>query len=197
MELTVEAQKRPEGQKPRALRRAGLIPAVLYGHKGAESSSLVLQQKDSITLLKKAVANNTLIQLNIPDLSWNGKVLLREIQKHPAKGFLYHLSFFATAAQSTVEVRLPIHYTGEAIGVKVEGGTLSTELTELQVKVAPDSIPEYINVNVSDLHAGQSLHISEIVFPEGVVPLEDPSVLVVSVAPGRGGKAAGAEDGES
>lgn len=95
MAITVESQKRPEGSKPNALRRSGLIPANLYGHKGAESISLVLNAKVVERLLKQAIPNKTEIQLDIPELEWSGKTVLREVQIHPAKGTTYHLSFFA------------------------------------------------------------------------------------------------------
>ncbi|WP_414550310.1 50S ribosomal protein L25 [Anabaena sp. CCY 0017] len=97
MAITVESQKRPEGSKPNALRRSGLIPANLYGHKGAESISLVVNAKTIERLLKQATVNKTEIELSIPELEWNGKTVLREVQSHPAKGFIYHVSFFASS----------------------------------------------------------------------------------------------------
>lgn len=95
MSFTIECKKRPEGTKPNALRREGLIPANLYGHNGAESISLVVNAKEAYTLLGKAKANNTVIDVTIPDLSWNGKAVIREVQAHPWKRTLYHLSFFS------------------------------------------------------------------------------------------------------
>lgn len=97
MSITVESQKRPEGSKPNALRRSGLIPANLYGHNGAESISLVVDAKVVERLLKRVAVNKTEIELSVPELSWTGKTVLREVQVHPAKGTPYHLSFFATA----------------------------------------------------------------------------------------------------
>ncbi|MBW4555770.1 MAG: 50S ribosomal protein L25 [Trichormus sp. ATA11-4-KO1] len=97
MAITVESQKRPEGSKPNALRRSGLIPANLYGHKGTESISLVVDAKTVERLLKRAAVNKTEIELNIPELEWSGTTVLREVQIHPAKGTPYHLSFFAFA----------------------------------------------------------------------------------------------------
>jgi large subunit ribosomal protein L25 len=96
MSITVECQKRPEGSKPNALRRSGLVPANLYGHNGAESISLVIDGKTLERLLKKAAVNRTEVELNIPELNWQGKTVLREVQTHPAKGTLYHVSFFAS-----------------------------------------------------------------------------------------------------
>jgi large subunit ribosomal protein L25 len=190
MELAVECQKRAEGSKPNALRRSGLIPAVLYGHKGSESISLTVKAKTVETLLKKHVVNNTLIDLSIPDLSWTGKTLLREVQVHPWKGFPYHLSFFAVGSQDTLEVELSLHFVGEAAGVKLGGGILDTVLTQLAVKCKPDSIPEAIEVDISNLNVGDALHIHELSLPAGVVALGEPNQVVVSVL----GTQAGSEE---
>jgi large subunit ribosomal protein L25 len=192
MDVTVECQKRPEGSKPRALRRSGLVPAVLYGHQGAESVSLTLSAKDAETLLKKATVNNTLVQVKIPDISWSGKALLREVQTHPwKKTSLYHLSFFSVAAQESLDVAVPLHFVGEAIGVKQDGGVLDPQLTELQVQCAPDSIPESIEIDVSNMQVGDTLRVEELVLPPGITPLIEPGEAVVTVAAQRA-----AEDGD-
>ena len=97
MTITVEVKTRPEASKPNALRRSGLIPANLYGHKGSESISLVIDAKVLERLLKKAAVNKTEIELSIPELEWTGKTVMKEVQVHPAKGTPYHVSFFASA----------------------------------------------------------------------------------------------------
>ena len=181
MELTVECQKRESGSKPNALRREGLIPAVLYGHKGTESVSLTLSEKTAKTLVKDAVINNTLIRVKIP--GWSGKALLRDVQSHPWKGLLYHLSFFSVAAQDSLEVTVPMHFVGEAVGVKDEGGSIDTSLTELQVECAPDQIPEAIAVDVSQLHMGDTIYVHQLVLPEGVTVLGEPDRVAVSILP--------------
>jgi large subunit ribosomal protein L25 len=184
MDVTVECKKRPEGSKPRALRRSGLIPVVLYGHKGAESVSLTLNAKDAETLLKKTTVNNTLVQVNIPDLSWSGKALLREVQTHPWKNALYHLSFFSVAAQESLDVEVPLHFVGDAVGVK-EGGVLDPVITSLQVQCAPDKIPEAIEIDVSNLAVGDSLQVEQLTLPQGVTALIEPGETVVTVAAPR------------
>ncbi|AFZ31659.1 LSU ribosomal protein L25P [Gloeocapsa sp. PCC 7428] len=181
MEITVEGKKRAEGSKPNALRRSGLIPANLYGHNGTESIHLTLEAKTVETLLKQASVNNTLIQLNISDLPWRGKALLREVQRHPTKRFPYHLSFFSVAAQDTVEVEVPLHFVGEAPGVKIEGGALDTVLTHIQVRCAPDRIPETIEIDVSNMNIGDVVYLQELVLPEGVSLVSETNDAVVSV----------------
>ncbi len=181
MELAVECQKRAEGSKPNALRRSGMIPAVLYGHNGSESISLTIKAKTVEQLLKKHVVNNALIDLSIPELSWTGKTLLREVQVHPWKGFPYHLSFFSVATQDSLEVELSLHFVGESVGVKLEGGMLETVLTQIAVKCKPDSIPDAIEVDISNLKVGDALHIHELVLPPGAEALGDPTQVVVTV----------------
>ncbi len=185
MAITVECQKRPEGSKPRALRRSGEIPANLYGHKGTESISLTISAKTVERLLKRASVNNTLIDLNVTDAPWRGKTLLRELQIHPAKGTPYHLSFFAVAGHGDTNVEVRLRFVGEAIGVKQEGGLLDTVINELQVSCSPENIPEAIEIDVSNLNVGDSLHISELVLPEGVTVLAGAEQVVVSILPPR------------
>lgn len=181
MELTVECQKRELGSKPNALRREGLIPAVLYGHKGTESVSLTLSEKIAKILVKDAVINNTLIRVKIP--GWNGKALLRDVQSHPWKGSLYHLSFFSVAAQESLEVTVPMHFVGEAPGVKDEGGSIDTSLTELQVQCAPDDIPEAIAVDVSQMNIGDTVYVHQLVLPTGVTVSGELDRVAVSILP--------------
>ncbi|MEQ8970408.1 MAG: 50S ribosomal protein L25/general stress protein Ctc [Coleofasciculus sp. C1-SOL-03] len=180
MDVKVECQKRAEGIKPKALRREGLIPATLYGHKGAESVALTVEAKAAETLLKQADVNHTPVQVNIPDLSWKGKALLREVQTHPWKPIVYHLSFFSVASQDTIQISLPVNLVGTAFGVK-QGGILEHVMTELQVECAPDNIPEAIEVDISNLDIGASLHVHEILLPAGATAMDDPQRTVVNI----------------
>ncbi|HEY9653455.1 MAG TPA: 50S ribosomal protein L25/general stress protein Ctc [Coleofasciculaceae cyanobacterium] len=181
MEVTVECQKRPEGSKPRALRRSGLVPAVLYGHQGTESVELTLKAKVAETLLKQATVNNTLIQLDIPELPWKGSTLLREVQTHPWKSKeVYHLSFFSVAAHGAIDVEVPLHFVGEAVGVKA-GGVLEPVITQIRVHCDPDKIPESVNVDVSNLGIGESLQINQLVLPEGITALNEQELTIATV----------------
>ncbi len=190
MELTIECTQREAGINPRALRRAGLIPAVLYGHQGTESIALTVQAKTATHLLKKASVNNTLIQLNVTDIPWSGKTLLREVQVHPWKNHPYHLSFFAIATHGSITVEVPLHFVGEAVGVKLEGGILDSVITALQVACPPDKIPDAIEINISGLHVGDALLVNQIVLPEGITALNEPEQPVVTILPPQVSEAA-------
>ncbi|GAB4541476.1 MAG: 50S ribosomal protein L25/general stress protein Ctc [Pleurocapsa sp.] len=185
MSIAIECQTRPEGSKPKALRREGLIPASLYGHNGAESVSLTIPAKEAQTLLKNAAVNNTLIDLQVPEISWKGKALIREVQTHPWKKTLYHLSFFTVSADQEVQIVVPINIVGEAVGVK-NGGILDLAFTELNISCAADNIPESIEIDVSNFEIGSNLHIGEVILPEGVAVLDDGEQTLFSiVAPAK------------
>lgn len=193
MELALECQKRPAGSKPRALRREGFIPAALYGHQGNQSISLILKKKDAEILLKKASLNNTLININVPEIPWNGKALIREVQTHPWKNFVYHLSFFSIAAQKSVEVSVPINLVGEAAGVKL-GGIMEHLLNDLTVQCPPNNIPESIDADISQLKVGQSLQVGDLVLPEGITVMDEPKRTICSIAASRMSRTTGTEE---
>ncbi len=185
MELSIECKPRPEASKANALRRSGLIPATLYGHKGAESVPLTVNAKDAEMLVRRAALNNTLVQVSIADQSWKGKAVLREVQAHPAKGHLYHLSFFSIGAQDFLEATVPLNFVGEAFGVKKEQGVLETPLTEIQMKCAPGDIPESLDVDISALKVGDVLHVTDIKLPAGAEPLLEPKRTIAAIHPPR------------
>lgn len=184
MEVTLECKTRAEGSKPRALRREGFIPANLYGHKGAESISLVLSQKEVVNLLKNASVNNTLVDLTVPDLSWNGKVLIREVQTHPWKRNIYHISFFCPSGERDVEVVVPIKITGTAIGIK-QGGILEQMVMEVKVRCQPNNIPESLEMDISNVDIGQNFLVGDLDLKEGLTVLDDPNKAIISIAAPR------------
>ena len=116
-----------------------------------------------------------------------GKALLREIQSHPWKRHLYHLSFFSVSAESVLEITVPLHFVGEAYGVKQESGVMETELTELEVRCLPDRIPQSIEIDVTDLKVGDALHVHELPLPEGVTAQGEASRVVVMISATRAG----------
>ena len=95
MELTLDCNKRADGEKSGALRREGVTPAVLYGHDGTNSVALKTNTHALEALLRKAKGQKVEINLNVADMPWNGTVILQEVQNHPWKNLVYHVSFLA------------------------------------------------------------------------------------------------------
>ncbi|MCS6942473.1 MAG: 50S ribosomal protein L25/general stress protein Ctc [Geminocystis sp.] len=184
MSVTLECRTRTEKTNPRALRRQGLIPANLYGHKGAESVSLVVPQKEAIRVLRSASVNNTLIQLTVSDLNWSGRVLIREVQTHPWKRELYHISFFCPSGQKPVEVVVPLKIVGQAVGL-TKGGILEQMLTEVKVRCLPERIPDFIEADISGVDIGKNFCVGNLTPPEGVTVLDEPQKTILTIVPPR------------
>jgi large subunit ribosomal protein L25 len=185
MQLSIECTTRPANTNPRALRRSGRIPATVYGHKGAESTAISLDTKDTTTLLRHAKLNNTMIELNVTDGDFKGLALLREVQSHPYKDNVYHISFFAIGAQSSIEVAIPLHFTGVPVGVKVDGGTVEVLMNQIKVACPPNLVPDSLEVDITDLQVGKGFHVSDISLPEGVSLVGESTPLVVNVIAAR------------
>jgi large subunit ribosomal protein L25 len=170
---TLSATLRSESGKgaARALRRAGSVPAVIYGHK-REPMSLSISTRELERLLERVSAETTVVELSI-----DGKVsrtLIREIQKHPYKKQLVHVDFQELVAGEQI--------TGTSIGVRSFAGILDQTMRELEVTVDPSAIPNHIDVDVSALNIGDSIHVRDLVVPAGVTVITDADLSVVVVA---------------
>lgn len=165
----------------RKIRQAGNIPSVIYGH-GREPQSLLTNARETERLLKGIATSATVIELTI-----EGKVartLIREIQRHPFKRHIMHIDFQELVAGETVSVRCPIAYVGVPDGVRHEGGLLDQIMHELHIEVDPSNIPNHIDVDVSGLKLGKSMHVSDLTVPAGIKLMDDPdSTICVVQAP--------------
>lgn len=179
----------------RSLRGSGRIPAVIYGH-GREPQSLSIDTRELEKLLSRISAENTVIDLTVDGKS--ARTLIREIQRHPFKRQILHVDFQELVAGEKVIVRLPIILMGVPAGVRMDGGILDQTLRELEVEVDPSNIPNHVEVDVTELTIGSSVHVSDITLPEGVeiVGDEEASVCVVS-APRAVVEAVPAEEAEA
>lgn len=193
--LSVAAREISGKGAARSLRREGRVPAVIYGH-GREPRSLSINTRDLEKLLEHISAENTVIDLDLDGT--NSRTLIREIQRHPFKRQILHVDFQELVAGEKVIVRVPVILIGVPDGVRMDGGILDQTMRELEVEVDPSNIPNHIEVDVTKMVIGSSLHVSDITLPDGVevVAEEDASVAVVS-APRAAVEAAATEEGEA
>ena len=163
----------------RSLRREGKIPAVIYGH-AREPQPLAIDQRELDRLLSHIAAESTVIELSFAGST--SRTLIREIQRHPFKPQILHVDFQELVAGEKVTVDVPIILGGVPEGVRAEGGILDQTMRELTIHVDPANIPNHIDVDVSALGIGDSVHVSDLSLPEGVEVLddEDATICVVS-----------------
>ena len=164
----------------RKIRQAGNIPAVIYGH-GREAQSLVLNARDTDKLLKSIAISSTVIELAIDGKT--ARTLIREVQRHPFKRTITHMDFQELVAGETVSVHCPIVYVGVPEGVRLEGGLLDQIMHQLHIEADSSSIPNRIDVDVSSLKIGNTLHVSDLKLPAGIKVLDEPgnTVCIVQV----------------
>lgn len=166
----------------RRQRRAGLVPAVIYGH-GAEVLSVAVDALEFNRILTSETGDNTLITLDI-----DGKqdtALARQIHRHPTKPQITHVDFIRVNVNEEVEAEVPLHLEGEAEGVK-DGGRLEQIFFNITVKAKPADIPVSLSHDISSLVIGEHIQISEIELPSGVSFVMEPDTIVAVVSVPRG-----------
>src|SRR5690349_293909 len=165
----------------RKLRQSGTIPAIIYGH-GREPQKLSIEAREVERLFGSISAASTVIELSLD--GGVARTLVREIQRHPVKRNILHIDFQQLVAGEKVSVSIRIKFTGTADGVRNSGGILAETMHQLDVRVDPSQIPEFIEVDVTPLTIGHSIHVRDVTLPDGVVALDDPSATVcVCTAP--------------
>lgn len=180
--LNVEVRKATGKGVARKLRAAGRIPGVCYGQSQAQP--ITLDPRALERLIRRSAAGvNTLIDLKVEGGgNFDGKkVLLKEMQRDPVTSVPLHADFLAVDLTHTIDVAVPIRVSGIAPGVTM-GGILDQVLREVHLECLPDSIPEEVVADVTELDIGMSIHIRDLPLPENVKLLSDGDLSVVSVA---------------
>ena len=162
MEATLEAVKRNTFGRNEAgrLRRAGQIPAVLYGG-GGEGTALAVDPKDLSKILHSKSGANTLISLKL-DGAGDTRVLVKDFQLHPVSHRLLHADFYKVAMDKALRVTVPVHLTGEAKGVKAQGGVVDFVNREVEIECLPGDIPEHITIDVTELMVNQGIRVRDL-----------------------------------
>ena len=181
---TLSATRRASTGKgnARSLRRDGQIPAVIYGH-AREAQSLAIPARELEKLLSHISADNTVVELAIE--GGKSRALIREIQRHPFKRQILHVDFQELVAGEKMTVRIPLRLTGTPVGVRIGGGIVDHTLRELTISVDPAKMPNQIEVDITDLDLGESIHVSQVKVPDGVTVLDEPGAAIVVIATPR------------
>jgi len=151
----------------RRLRHAGKIPAILYG-SGKETAMLTLDHNSLYHNMEDEAFHSSILVVDIAGKQ--EKAILRDVQMHAFKQLIMHIDLQRVSATEKIQISVPLHYTGgdEAPGVKLESGIVSHLITELDIICLPGDLPEFLSVDVSELHIGDSIHLSEVTLPDGV-----------------------------
>lgn len=186
-ELNAQARSDMGKGASRRLRRTGQVPGIIYG--GEKDPELIsLAHNELVLHLENEAFYSHILTVKSP--SGEQKVVLKDVQRHPAKPFILHIDLFRVKASEKLKMQVPLHFVGEdkAPGVK-QGGVVSHNIVDVEVSCLPGDLPEFIDVDVSGMDIGDSLHLSDIVLPSGVEltalqqgPENDATVVGVAAA---------------
>ena len=156
-----------KGASRRLRRNVSMVPAVIYGGDKAPQS-ISLLAKDLAKLLENEAAFSHVLSLDVAGTKEN--VLIKALQRHPAKGFVLHADFQRVVAGQKLTAHVPLHFINEAtaVGVKQQGGEISHTISEVEVSCLPKDLPEFIEVDMAAVEVGQTVHMSDLKLPKGV-----------------------------
>lgn len=184
LELTLDARE-AQGKANKRLRRAGLVPGVVFG-KGEESTPVQVDAKTFETLYR-AAGLTSVVKLRLPGASRAKSGIIKGVQRHPLTGNALHVDYFIVNLRQVMEVEVPLAFTGEAPAVEETGGTLIHNMSTVLVRALPNDIPHEIPVDVSTLVTlDDAIRVSDLrVDTETVHLVADPDTLVATVVPPR------------
>ena len=180
--LNAEVREQKGKEIAKKLRTKGLIPAVFYGPH-SETLALMVDPKELSNTLRTEAGKNVIIDLNIRkgEESFQKMVMLKEIQIHPLQRRTLHADFYEVSMDEMITLEVPVHLLGKSEGVKV-GGILEQVLRTIQIQCFPGDIPRSIDVDVSPLKIGDSIHVKELQLEKGRI-LSDLDFTVATVVP--------------
>ncbi len=186
-ELEVEARDKLGKGENRRLRRRGKMPAILYGG-GKEPRAIMLDHARLQHQMENQAFYTSILTLKLGGDSQ--AVVIKAVQRHPAKRQVLHMDFQRILEDEKITLNVPIHFIGEelAFGVKEQGGEITHLLTDVELSCLPKDLPEFLELDVSEMQLNQLLHLSDIVVPEGVeltALAHDHDPAVISINPPR------------
>jgi len=175
----------------RRLRLAGSIPGVIYG-EGVTPVPVTVNAKAFRTAVSGEQGLNSLITLDADGTTYT--VMAREIQRHPVRGTVAHIDFQVVDPNRPVVAEVPLHVIGDAVEVRHADWEVDQQMFSIELRARPDSIPNFIEVDISGLTVGSAIRVGDLVLPKGVEAAGDLTVSVVATHAGRAAKAVGVPD---
>jgi large subunit ribosomal protein L25 len=162
-------------------RKEGKVPGIVY-HRGEDSVSISLDEKELLRILRSSEGENVLINLTIEGAKKKSRpVLVKEIQRHPVKRSVLHVDFNEISLKEKITVDVEVVTAGEAVGVKSEGGILEHVHREVKVKCLPTDIPKHIDVDITNLKLNDSIHVRDLKVDSKIEILTDGDTLLLQV----------------
>ena len=177
--VTAEARESRGKNEARRLRVKGQIPAVIYG-AFKDPRSVSVNPKDILKIIHSKTGHNSIFDVEISGAE-KTPVIVADEQYHPVKGNLLHIDLKRIDLARKLRVSIPVHVSGDAKGVKQQGGVLDVVTKAIEIECIPDDIPDQFDVNVSELMIGNSIRVSDLAVKDGVRVMTAPDVVIAHV----------------
>ncbi len=184
--INLQAETREAGKGPaRQARRAGFIPAILYG-KGKEALPLKVPAREFSRVLSTGAGRNNLIRLRVAGEKGENErmVMIKELQQDPVDGSVLHADFYQVSLKEKIRALVPLAVAGEELVARA-GNVVQHQLREVEVECLPTRLPDHLTVNVAGLRAGEHLSVGDLRAPEGVKILTPPEEIIAAVVATR------------
>ena len=177
----IEVHKRDEmgSRDVRSLRKEGKIPGVYYSSDSKKSIPFYMVDSDLISAFKSGAH---LYQVSVGDKIRN--VIFKEVQYHPVTDDVIHIDIYGVSLKIKIDIKVPLHLIGEAKGVAIDDGHLTQSLNDIDIKCLPGEIPEFIEIDVSEISLNESLYVRDIIAPENVEITTTEDLVVASITHG-------------
>ena len=197
-DFNLDAQTRTDlgkGASRRLRRLEQKVLGIVYGGGKKKPTPITVAENEILKLAQNEAFFTSLVNLNLDGKA--EQVVIKDLQRHPAKDSIMHVDFQRVSAKTVITMNVPLHFINEdsCPGVKLQGGSISRALSSIEVKCAAKDLPEYIEVDMGALKAGENVHISDLALPKGVQSAAlilgaDHDLIIAAVNQPRGGKAA-------
>jgi large subunit ribosomal protein L25 len=177
--VSAEARSSRGKNEARRVRVTGRIPAVIYG-AFQEARAISLNPKDILKIIRSKSGHNSIFDVDVPGLE-KTPVIVADEQYHPIKGTLMHIDLKRIDLTRKLRVAVPVHVTGEAKGVKQQGGVLDVVTRTIEIECIPDDIPNQFDVDVTELMIGNNIRVSDLPVKSGVKVLTAPDAVIAHV----------------
>jgi large subunit ribosomal protein L25 len=181
VEIQIEARDAGTKGAAKRIRREGKLPGIFYGPK-SQAVPLEVNRKEFLSRVADLEGSHLIRIKSASPLLADKVALVKEMQFHPVTGEIVHADFYEVDLTARIRVKVPLHFVGKAVGV-VRGGILQPVVREVEVECLPMDIPEFFNVEVSELDIGDSLHVTGLAMPEGVTAASESDLTLVTVVP--------------
>ena len=178
VELQAQLRETTGKNKARQLRATGKLPVILYGNK-EETSNLMIDVREFESIVRARAGSNLILKLKV-DGGETPSVMVKDVQRDPVRDYLIHIDFLRVALDEKVIAAVPIKIVGESVGIK-EGGILQTGTWEVQIEALPAELPENIEVDITQLDLGESIHAGEITLPDNLTMASVAEEVVASI----------------